>query len=162
MSAAKSATLIREAGVPRFGLNPVTTPSSTPSFTRTLSNCLDRAATHLGMARRTISGDLLKRASPLRWGHISLTDIHSWDTEQCAKASGRFACQQQSTGGVMFLIHSALACVLNRSDPELVAWQSGTTPCRGQPRRRPPARARSSGFHGEIDVLRKLRAGAIS
>ncbi|NBS01410.1 MAG: Tn3 family transposase, partial [Rhizobiales bacterium] len=42
---------------------------------------LDRAATHLRMAGRTIPNDLLKHVSPLSWEHINLTGIYTWDSE---------------------------------------------------------------------------------
>ena len=42
---------------------------------------LDRAATHLRMANRTIPNDLLKHVSPLSWEHINLTGIYTWDSE---------------------------------------------------------------------------------
>jgi hypothetical protein len=42
---------------------------------------LDRAATHLRMADRTIANDLLKHVSPLSWEHINLTGIYTWDSE---------------------------------------------------------------------------------
>jgi TnpA family transposase len=43
---------------------------------------LDRAATHLRMAGRTIPNDLLKHVSPLSWEHVNLTGIYTWDSEQ--------------------------------------------------------------------------------
>ncbi|TKA98579.1 MAG: hypothetical protein E5W67_01025, partial [Mesorhizobium sp.] len=42
---------------------------------------LDRAATHLRMANRTIPNDQLKHVSPLSWEHINLTGIYTWDSE---------------------------------------------------------------------------------
>ena len=42
---------------------------------------LDRAASYLRMARRTIPDDLLKHISPLSWEHINLTGIYTWDSE---------------------------------------------------------------------------------
>jgi TnpA family transposase len=43
---------------------------------------LSRATAHLRQQGRQIPDELLKHVSPLGWGHINLTGIYSWDTEQ--------------------------------------------------------------------------------
>ena len=43
---------------------------------------LSRAVAHLRQQGRKITDDVLKHISPLRWEHINLTGINSWDTEK--------------------------------------------------------------------------------
>lgn len=43
---------------------------------------IERAVTHLRNMRREIPDHLLRHISPLRWEHINLTGIYTWDSEQ--------------------------------------------------------------------------------